>query len=365
MAFLGFGTALPEALLTQEEAKGIAEVLCCRAPEDVTWLPVMYGQTGIDTRHISLGRAVVRDILDGTRHSGSIFLPKDCPDDAGPTTGQRMQLYAEFAIPLAVRAASAALTDSQIRPDEITHVVTVSCTGFFAPGVDCALIEQLPLKPTVQRTHVGFMGCHGAINGMRVCHAFAGSDPKARILLCAIELSCLHYHFGWDPQKIVANALFGDAAAAFVGRPANPAEKAWQIKATGSCVLPNSSAAMTWTIGDHGFEMTLSKQVPALIAKHLRPWITTWLAENGLSIDRVGSWAIHPGGPRILTAVEESLSLGPESTATSRSVFGRCGNVSSPTVLFIVDQMRRQNAQRPVVALAFGPGLVAEAALIV
>jgi predicted naringenin-chalcone synthase len=111
--------------------------------------------------------------------------------------------------------------------------------------------------------------------------------------------------------------------------------------------------------------MTLSKQVPTLIAKHLRPWLESWLAERGLSIEKIGSWAIHPGGPRILTAVEESLHLKPEAVAVSREVFAGCGNVSSPTVLIILDRLRRINAPRPTVALAFGPGLVAEAALFV
>ncbi len=121
---------------------------------------------------------------------------------------------------------------------------------------------------------------------------------------------------------------------------------------------------MSWKIGDHGFAMTLSKQVPNLIARHLKPWLTQWLAQNGLRVEDVGSWAIHPGGPRVLVAVEESLGLRPEQTAASRAVFADCGNMSSPTVLFIIDRLRRADAPRPCVAIGFGPGLVAEAALI-
>ena len=120
---------------------------------------------------------------------------------------------------------------------------------------------------------------------------------------------------------------------------------------------------MSWTISDHGFEMTLSKQVPGLIGKHLRPWLETRLGQCGLSLADVKSWAIHPGGPRILTAVEETLGLGPEATFASRKVFRDCGNISSPTVLFILDKLRQRNAPRPAVAIAFGPGLVAEMAL--
>jgi predicted naringenin-chalcone synthase len=120
---------------------------------------------------------------------------------------------------------------------------------------------------------------------------------------------------------------------------------------------------MTWHVGDHGFDMTLSTRVPNLIAANLRPWVDRWLRSHGLSIDVVGSWAIHPGGPRVLTDVEQALGLSPAMTTVSREVLGECGNMSSPTVLFLLDRLRRRQASRPCVALGFGPGLVAEAAL--
>jgi predicted naringenin-chalcone synthase len=121
---------------------------------------------------------------------------------------------------------------------------------------------------------------------------------------------------------------------------------------------------MTWTVGDHGFEMTLARQVPGLIARHLRPWLEGWLAGHGLTREGVRSWAIHPGGPRILDAVEEGLNLPRCATAVSREVFRAHGNMSSPTLLFILDELRSRGAERPCVALGFGPGLMAEAALL-
>lgn len=362
LALLGFGAAAPDATLTQDEALAIARVLCCRAPEDLTWLPVMYGQTGIGRRHTALGRDVIRDVLDGTRHSGSVFLPKELPDDPGPTTAERMGLYRRSAVPLALDASAQALSDAGVAADAITHLVTVSCTGFFSPGVDFHLIDGLGLKATVARTHVGFMGCHAAINGLRVAQAYAEADPAAKVLLCAVELSSLHYHYGWDPQKIVANALFGDGAAAVVAG-AGSAGKNWQLATTGSCLFPNSADAMTWNIGDRGFEMTLAKNIPGLIARNLRAWLEPWLHDNELSLRDVKSWAVHPGGPKILSAVEEALGLPPEATAFSREVLHDFGNMSSPTVLFIIDRLRSRNAPCPAVALAFGPGLAAEAAL--
>jgi predicted naringenin-chalcone synthase len=365
LAILGLGTAVPDTEINQHDALRIARVLCCRTPEQATWLPGLYGHAGIESRHSVLGQDVVRDVLEGTRRSGSPFLPIGSADDHGPSTAERMRHYREAAGPLTLRAARAALEESRLGAETLTHLVTVSCTGFHAPGVDLALIEGLGMPRGVQRTHIGYMGCHGALNGLRVAHAYAEAEPGARVLLCAVELCSLHYHYGWDPQKVVANALFADGAAAVVGAWAEGNDPAlWRVSASGSYVFPASADAMTWTVGDHGFEMTLSKRVPNLIASQLRPWLEGWLAENGLSVRTVGSWAIHPGGPRILDAVAESLELGQEQTADARAVLARCGNMSSPTVLFILHYLRARRAARPCVALAFGPGLAVEAALL-
>jgi predicted naringenin-chalcone synthase len=365
MALAGLGTAVPATRITQAEAMAIARALCCRTAEQATWLPGLYVQSGIDTRHLAFDRAVVRDLLDGTRHSGSPFLPGETECGRGPRAGVRMRHYVEHAGPLAARAARQALTHAGLAPGEITHLVTVSCTGFRAPGVDVHVIKELGLAPTAERTHLGFMGCHGALNGLRVARAYVEADPAARVLLCAVELCGLHYHYAWDPQRMVANALFADGAAAVVGVPESAAPAGcWRLDANGACLFPDSEDAMTWTIGDHNFEMTLSKRVPGLIADGLRPWLEKWLAECGVASGGVASWAIHPGGPRILSAVEEALGLRREESAASRAVFAEYGNMSSPTVLFILERLRSLGAPRPCVALGFGPGLAAEAALL-
>jgi predicted naringenin-chalcone synthase len=365
-AILGMGTAVPATAVPQADALRVARALCCRGEEETAWLSTVYRQVGIDTRHLALGPEVVQDFLDGTRHSGSVFLPTGKEDDPGPTTGQRMEHYARLAPPLALQAARSALRRSGLPADGLTHLVTVSCTGFVAPGLDLALIEGLGLAPTVQRTHVGYMGCHGALNGLRVARAFTAAESDARVLLCAVELCSLHYAYGWAPHAMIANALFADGAAALVGAPAGAAPPgAWRLAGCGSCLIPDSARAMTWTIGDHGFAMTLAKSVPGLIASRLRPWLAGWLAGQALTPEQVGSWAVHPGGPRILAAVEEGLGLPPEATAESRAVLAECGNMSSPTLLFIVERLRRAQARRPCVALGFGPGLAAEAALFV
>lgn len=372
----GLGTAHPPAALTPEDGLGIARYLAGPEVRTSTWLGPVYAHSGITRRYQVIGGTVARDVLNRTRESGSPFLPTADNDGVGPTTTERMQLYAEEAGPMALRAAVVAIAETGFPTESITHLVTVSCTGFVAPGVDLALITGLGLNPTVQRTHIGFMGCHGALNGLRVANAFTTADPAARVLLCAVELCSLHYYYGNAADKLVANAIFADGAAAVVGAsggrkpPVLPTEQGadaprtlWSLAASGSCLIPDSADDMGWTVGDHGFEMTLSRRVPGLIARHLRPWLQAWLGDNGLSLNAVRSWAVHPGGPKILEAVEESLALPAEALTTSRAVFADYGNMSSPTVLFVLDRLRKQHAPPPCVALGFGPGLVAEAAL--
>jgi predicted naringenin-chalcone synthase len=380
----GLGTANPPASVSTEEALRVARLLAGPDVRTSTWLGPVYTNAGVARRFQVIGGLAMRDAFDGTRHSASVFLPTPENDGVGPTTAERMRVYAQEAGPLALCASAIALAEAAFAPDSITHLVTVSCTGFVAPGIDHALITGLGLRPTVARTHVGFMGCHGALNGLRVAHAFATADPAARVLVCAVELCSLHYYYGSTADKLVANAIFADGAAAIAGSQESgvrsqkdrgsdgvspgsrlPTPDSWSLEASGSCLIPDSAADMGWIVGDRGFEMSLSRRVPGLIARHLKPWLESWLGDNGLSLADVGSWAVHPGGPKIVSAVEEGLGLPPEALAASREVFANYGNMSSPTVLFVLDHLRKANAPRPCVALGFGPGLVAETALFV
>ena len=349
-AIWGLGTALPEFSITQELAAELTSKVSGHDEDQARRLAALYRRSGVRKRHVTL-----LDRLDVTAEPDGSF---------GASTRARMEHYEEAIRPLAREAASRALAASGIAPIEVTHLVTVSCTGFAAPGFDLSLFTGLGLDSGVQRTHVGFMGCHGALNGLRVASAFAGSDPSARVLLCAAELCSLHFQFGYDSDLAVSNALFADGAAAVVGRAESPGgPDAWRLVASGSALMPETADAMSWKIGDHGFEMTLSARVAGLIAENLREWLEGWLGVRGLAIADVASWAIHPGGPRILDAVETALGLPRSATIESRDVLATCGNMSSPTVLFILDRLRHRKAPRPCVSLAFGPGLAIEAAL--
>ena len=357
LALYELGTAQPTFSIEQAEAAQIAATYSGLPPEQTRSLHALYRRTRIERRG-----SVLLEQPAGIEPRQT-FMPPACDElDQGPTTALRMDRYAADAPALARAAAHEALEGSGVAGRQITHLVTVSCTGFVAPGFDIHLIKSLKLSRSVARTHVGFMGCHGALNGLRVAAALARTRRRARVLLCATELCSLHYQYGPEAEKLVANAIFADGAAAVVcGRPRTADE--WRLTRSGSYLFPNSEDAMSWRVGNHGFEMRLSARVPQLIARHLRPWMEAWLAKAGLSVAAVGSWAIHPGGPRILDEVSAALGLPQSATETSERVLAECGNMSSPTVLFILQRLRRRQSPLPCVALAFGPGLVVEAAL--
>lgn len=362
-AFLrSIGTATPPHRMDQSHAATASKAFSCTNEREGRLLGAIFSRSEVRTR-----ASVILEPPNGIPLRQNFYPPMTSTADRGPSTACRMERFAAESADLAVDAAYRAIADAEVLPQQVTHVVVVTCTGFQSPGIDVALIRRLELSPTVQRLQIGFMGCHGAINGMRAAQAIALADSGACVLLCAVELCSLHFYYGWDVEKVKANALFADGAAAAIitGEPSSPGPgKGWHIAATGSCLLPDSEQDMTWRIGDHGFEMTLSARVPELIQSHLRPWIDDWLAEHHHTVTSIRNWAIHPGGPRIVSAAAECLRLPDSTTAVSRAVLEEYGNMSSPTLLFILERMRRSELSGPTVALGFGPGLMAEAALL-
>ena len=366
---LGIGTALPPESATQAEAAELVGRLG-PPPGDAgaagrRRIAALYRATGVRRRHSVL-------LEPGVAGAGPDRLPFYPPGARGPTTAARMEQYSRHAPPLAARAAAAALEDAGVEPRRVTQSVTASCTGFAAPGVDLELIDRLKLPRGTGRTHVGFMGCHAALNALRVAGAYCAADPAAVVLVTAVELCSLHHQYTPDPLAdagaVIANGLFADGAAAAVcvgaDHPASNSSSAppFRLSASGSAVLPGSAAAMTWRVGDAGFAMTLAPAVPDLIREHLAGWSAEWLARRGLKTDDVKTWAVHPGGPAILDAAAEALDLPPDALDPSRALLAFSGNLSSPTILFLLDGLR--TAPRPCVALGFGPGLTIEAALL-
>jgi prepilin-type processing-associated H-X9-DG protein len=356
MEIAGIGTAVPSHRISQVDSAAISKGFAAIPDKRVRMFDELYRRTGVATRH-----SVVLDASDGELADRQSFYGA-----SSPPTSERMRVYRDKAEHLAIESSMQAIAETGLAPDRITHLVTVSCTGFHAPGFDIALAKRLPLRPSIARTHVGFMGCQGALNGLRIARAFTEADPSACVLLCSTELCSLHHHYGWDPEKIVANALFADgsAAAILTGRSLRSRERRLRLVASGSTLVEDSTDAMSWKIGDHGFEMTLSPKVPGLISAIVPPWLEHWLRQHGRSVDEIRSWAVHPGGPRILAAFGEAMGLPRSALASSYETLSSYGNMSSATILFTLKALRDRHADAPMVAIAFGPGLTVEAVLL-
>jgi predicted naringenin-chalcone synthase len=358
--FHGIGTALPPRSLTQSSSARLAQSFRHAGSPENPLAARMFERCGVENRHM-----VVLPENAGPEDEGQTFYrPAEAHDDFGPTTGERMQFYESAAAGLALPAAQRAMHGAQISPGEVTHLITISCTGFQAPGIDVSLMRNLGLPAGIARTHIGFMGCHAALNGWRVAKAFTDGNPESCVLMCAVELSSLHYQYRWSSDAVVANALFADGAAAVVGKSGPSSEPCWQLRASASTVVPETEEMMRWRVGDHGFEMTLSPRVPELIDRHLGDWLARWLATEGFNLRDIAAWAVHPGGPRILAACQTACGLDAEALRPSTEVLAELGNMSSPTVLFILERLKRRFAGEPCVVLAFGPGLTIEAALL-
>lgn len=350
---MGLGTATPNGVVTQARACALACEIAGYRGRIARFAEAVYAGAGV------LRRGSVA--LAGVDPEAPVL--REGENGHGPGTARRMDEFSRHAYALAGEACRKALAGARVSARNITHLVTVSCTGFAAPGVDHALISGLGLSPTVLRTNVGFMGCHGAINGLRVAEAFVRGDAASNVLLCCVELCSLHFQTEHREDAIVANALFADGAAAAVIGAASHQRDMPRIAGTASRVLPDSAGDMSWRIGDHGFRMTLSARVPDLVRAGLGDWLVGWLATHGLGLADVRGWAVHPGGPKVLDAVAGALELPGEAMDASRAVLAEHGNMSSATVLFVLRRMLEQKTA-PTVLLAFGPGLTAEAALV-
>lgn len=376
---LSVGVAVPQFRVGHQVSAKFAEQMSCSTDQESRKVAALYRRTGIEHRG-----SVLLDENPEAEIVNSFYPPATSPTDRGPGTKSRSDRYASEAPLLAMASAKDALQQSGIAASEITHLVTVSCTGFSAPGVDIELIDGLGLPATTQRVQVGFMGCHGAVNGLRVCRGLLAADPSAKVLMTSVELCSLHYQYGFDPDRIVSGALFADGSASVVLQssvdssgldPALVADETLisepalgqgigRVVATGSCLVPDSRDAMTWKIGDTGYEMTLSARVPGLIEANLKEYLTGWLDQQGETIDSIQGWAVHPGGSRILSATQDALSLCDDDLATSRGVLSDHGNMSSSTMLFILNRFAKAERPKPWVMLGFGPGLEIEVALI-
>lgn len=363
-------TASPLHAIRQEDALHIAKLRNQPKASQEHWMKTIYSKSGVEQRHSVLLEQPASDCLAPEQRQ-SFYQDKQSSKDSGPSTAARMEQYTKHGLALACQASQTAMEASAFTPSTFTHLITVSCTGFAAPGIDIGLIEHLKLPADIARAHIGFMGCHGGMNALRIADHIVRANKQARVLVCATELCSLHYQYDFQPDQIIANALFADGSAAIVvthdeqdTKPISKTHDSVRFIASGSYVFPNTLEAMTWKIGDHGFVMTLSPHVPELIERELAPWIDRWLQSQELTRADIEHWAIHPGGPKILDSVVASLDLRSEAAEPSRNILRRFGNMSSPTSFFVLKEMMDQGHRGKCVMLGFGPGLAVETALL-
>jgi predicted naringenin-chalcone synthase len=357
-------TAVPETAYRQDDIRRFMEqAIPLTDAKTVRYLRRIYAHSGIETRH-----SVVRDLSPGARDR--FFVRNADGSYAGPATGERNDRFIRESKGLYVRLAREAIAGCPgLKPGDITHLVTVSCTGFFSPGPDVHIVRELGLPGSTQRYHLGFMGCYAALPALRMAAAFCRADPAARVLVVCVELCSLHLQLKNDPDSILAGALFADGGAAAVVSTAEPApgRAAFEIHDFESALVPGTEGDMAWRIGDLGFDIVLSTYVPRIIDRNIELVIESLFRSRRLGLSDVGTWAIHPGGKAIVDKLEKSLGLDPAQVRPSREVLRKYGNMSSPTVLFVLDEILRAPSARgreTVCAMAFGPGLTVETALL-
>ncbi|WP_119679512.1 type III polyketide synthase [Indioceanicola profundi] len=272
---------------------------------------------------------------------------------AFPGTQARMELYERHAPELAAEGVERLKLTEAEQP---THLILTTCTGLHAPGIDLDLLRRLGLDGGVERTVVGFMGCYAAINGLKLAHHIVRSEPAAKVLMVNVELCTLHMQETQDLDTLLSFMVFADGCAASLVS-AEPV--GLEIKGFGAAVIPDSDDQITWRVGSQGFDMRLSGRVPGTIARGL-PGVMDGL-RNRFRINDLALWAVHPGGRSVLDAVEGALDLPPSAMAASREVLRSYGNMSSPTVMFVLKAlMEEAEPEQAGVAMAFGPGLTAE-----
>ena len=323
-------------------------------------LRVLFKASGIENRH-----AILSD-FDPSDESFQLF-PRHAEIAPFPSTRKRMELYQKEAPLLAQKAIWDCISVSPVPLSEVTHLITISCTGMYAPGLDIDLIEMLELSNDVERTAINFMGCYAAFNGLKTAYHIAKNEPDSNVLVVAVELCSLHFQNSADQNALLSNTLFGDGSAAAMITSSQVAGKSLSMESFHNSLALEGKDEMGWFIRDLGFEMKLTPEVPKVIQRGIGALTKQLLEKLDISLPSIDHFAIHPGGRKILDVIEKELGIVEEDNWASRNILGRYGNMSSPTVLFVLKELwskldASHNGQN-ILSFAFGPGLTLESML--
>lgn len=355
------GTANPAHRLSQSVIAGFMLRAMKLNNGDARKLKAIFRSSGIDYRHTVLE--------DYGKTEGFTFYSDTEDLEPFPGTERRLQLFREKALALSVGACDElAHFFPSFRPETISHLIAVCCTGMYAPGLDVDLVQALKLSSTVQRTAINFMGCQASFNALKVADAICKSNEHARVLVVCTELCSLHFQRPGTDDNLLANALFADGSAAVLVEAESTSPLKLTLEEFHSDLAPEGLSDMAWTIGNAGFEMKLSAYVPDLIRKGIGSLTHTLLRKISVDLCDIRYFAIHPGGKKILQAIEAELGIHPSKNEAAYHVLRNYGNMSSPTVLFVLKEVvRRLNGQdegQRVLSFAFGPGLTLESMVL-
>jgi len=340
-SLLALGTAVPRYRLKQSDVAGFGADLFSVSFTDFERMMTIYGNAAIDCRYSCVP-------LDWYAEPHAF---KD-----------RNALYVENALNLLEESAYRALAQAGMGPADVDAVITVSSTGIATPSLDALIIERMNLRCDVQRLPVFGLGCAGGVIGLARAGQMAISCPGSHVLLLVVELCGLTFRKG-DRTKsnVVATALFGDGAAAAVLTTEPPADTgAAVVRAWGEHTWPDTLDVMGWRVEDDGFGVLFSRDIPGIVRRDYRAALDRFLAASDLSLDDIDEFAVHPGGAKVVSALEEVFGLDSGGLASSRAVLRDFGNMSATTVLFVLERiLANSEPSGRVLVSSLGPGFTA------
>lgn len=360
-AITAIGTANPPCRRSQQET---SDFICAHfplTPTEKRLLKSIYKATGIEYRHSIIGDY-------GKMPDEFTFFPTNLSSPF-PRTAERMKMYQAHAPALAICAIKKCLSQlKQMSVADITHLITVSCTGMYAPGIDIDIIQQLQLNPTTERTAINFMGCYGAFNAFKVANAICKANPSANVLIVCIEICTIHFQQKMTLDNLLANAIFSDGAAAILVQGQPQQDKYLTFESFYCDLLPNAGKAMSWHIADEGFDIVLSSYIPDLLKSSISDFFHRLLHQANITTSDIDLYAIHPGGIKILQACEAALAISKDKNKYAYEVLQQFGNMSSATIPFLLkkifDDLTTSDHHKTIFSCAFGPGLTLESMLL-
>ncbi len=355
------GTANPPHRFTQRTIADFMVHTMNLNTEDARKVHALYRATGIETRYSVLG--------DYGRENGYDFFPNNGTSTPFPSTKQRLELFRKHSLELSLASINQCLEKVvSLKKSEITHLIVVSCTGMYAPGLDIDLVNALGLNTTISRTCINFMGCYAAFNALKLADTFCANEKNAKALVVCTELCSIHFQKENTEDNMLANALFADGSAALLVE-AQPRNGINLKPISFYCDLAtDGEQAMAWTVGDWGFEMKLSTYVPEVIQSGIKKLTESLLERISQNLSDVSYFAIHPGGKKILEVIEQELNISKDSNRHAYEILKQYGNMSSPTVLFVLNEVCKtlngKDQNKNILSFAFGPGLTLESMLL-